>query len=92
MNQPESSIPPPAPSRASPSAGAHRRMGIDEIDGYRERIRENIGYDLLLLERPYDAEEIDGYVELMAETVPAGGSASGSTVRTCPLSWSGSGF
>ena len=44
------------------------RMRMDEMDGYRERIRENIGYDLLLLERPYDAEEIDGYVELMAET------------------------
>ena len=44
------------------------RMRVDEMDGYRERIRENIGYDLLLLERPYDAEEIDGYVELMAET------------------------
>ena len=64
----ESSIPPPAPSRAYPPAGAHRRMRMDEMDGYRERIRENIGYDLLLLERSYDAEEIDGYVELMAET------------------------
>ena len=67
-NDTESSIPPPAPSRTSPSAGAHRQMRMDEMDGYRERIRENIGYDLLLLERPYDAEEIDGYVELMAET------------------------
>ena len=67
-NHTESSISPPAPSRASPPAGAHRRMRMDEMDGYRERIRENIGYNLLLLERPYDAEEIDGYVELMAET------------------------
>ena len=67
-NHTESSISPPAPSRASPPAGAHRRMRMDEMDGYRERIRENISYDLLLLERPYDAEEIDGYVELMAET------------------------
>ena len=41
---------------------------MDEMDGYRERIRENIGCGLLLLERPYDAEEIVGYVELMAET------------------------
>ena len=41
---------------------------MDEIGGYREQIRENIGYDLLLLEHPYDTEEIDGYVELMAET------------------------
>ena len=67
-NDTESSIPPPAPSRVSPPAGAHRRMLMDEMDGYRERIRENIGCDLLLLERPYDAEEIVGYVELMAET------------------------
>ena len=41
---------------------------MDEIDGYREQIRENIDYDLLYRERPYDMEEIDGYVELMAET------------------------
>ena len=68
FNDTESSIPPPAPSQTSLPAGAHRRMRMDEMDGYRERIRENIGYDLLLLERPYDAEEIDGYVELMAET------------------------
>jgi len=67
-NDTESSIPPPAPSRVSPPAGAHRRMLMDEMDGYRERIRENIGCGLLLLERPYDAEEIVGYVELMAET------------------------
>lgn len=38
------------------------------MDGYRERIRENIGYDFLVRERPCDTEEIDGYVELMAET------------------------
>ncbi len=67
-NQPDSSIPPPAPSRTSPPAGAHRPMRMDEMDGYRERIRENIDYDLLCQEWPYDTEEIDGYVELMAET------------------------
>ena len=38
------------------------------MDGYREQIRENIDYDLLYRERHYDMEEIDGYVELMAET------------------------
>ena len=64
----ESSIPPPAPSQPAPPAGAHRRMRMDEIDGYRERIRENIGCDFLLRERPYDRDEINGYVELMAET------------------------
>ena len=68
LNQPDSSIPPPAPSRSSPSTGAHRPMRIDEMDGYREQVRENIDYDLLCQEQPYDMEEIDGYVELMAET------------------------
>ncbi len=38
------------------------------MDGCRGQIQENIGYDLLLLDHPYDMEEIDGYVELMAET------------------------
>ena len=63
----ESSISPPAPSRTSPPAG-RSRMRMDEMDGYRERIMENIGYDFLVHEHPYDREEIDGYVELMAET------------------------
>ena len=43
-------------------------MRMDEMDGYREQIKENIGYDLLLQEHPYDTEEIDGYIGLMAET------------------------
>ena len=41
---------------------------MDEMEDYMEQIRENIDYDLLLQERPYDLDEIDGYVELMAET------------------------
>ena len=68
LNQPDSSISPPDPSQPSPPAGIHRRMRMDEMDGYREQIKENIGYDLLLQEHPYDTEEIDGYIELMAET------------------------
>ena len=68
LNDTESSISPPAPSQPSPPAGIHRRMRMDEMDGYREQIKENIGYDLLLQEHPYDAEEINGYVELIAET------------------------
>lgn len=67
LSHTESSIIPPVPPRTSPPAG-RPRMRMDEIDGYRERIRENIGYGFLLHEHPYDREEIDGYVELMAET------------------------
>ena len=68
FNDTESSISPPVPSQPLPPAGVHRRLRMDEMDGYREQIRENIDYDLLCRERPYDTEEIDGYVELMAET------------------------
>ena len=50
-NQPDSSILLPAPSRSSPPAGAHRPVRMDEMDGYRERIKENIDYDLLCRER-----------------------------------------
>ena len=40
---------------------------MDEMDGYRAQIKEDICYDLLLQERPYDRERIDGYVELMVD-------------------------
>ena len=42
-------------------------MRMDEMDGYRELIKENIDYDLLLQEHPYDEETLEGYVELMVE-------------------------
>ena len=37
------------------------------MDRYRELIKENIDYDLLLSEHPNDAETLEGYVELMVE-------------------------
>ena len=37
------------------------------MDAYREIIRENIDYDILLHDHPHDVEQIDGYVELMLE-------------------------
>ena len=58
----------PAPPVSHPAGNPKPRMRMDEIDGYRERIKENIDYDLLLQDRPYDLDEINGYVELMAET------------------------
>ena len=33
---------------------------IDEIEGYREIIKENIDYDSLLLVHPYDQEMVEG--------------------------------
>ena len=37
------------------------------MDAYREVIHENIDYDALLRDHPFDAEQIDCYVELMLE-------------------------
>jgi len=42
-------------------------MGMDEMDSYRELIKENIDYGLLLQEHPYDVDTLEGYVELMVE-------------------------
>lgn len=40
---------------------------MDEMDDYRELIRENIDYRDFVREHPWDRETIDGYVELMVE-------------------------
>ena len=66
LSDPDLSILPPTPSppaRASPRG----RMRMEEMDRYRELIKENIDFDLLLQERPCDEETLEGYVELMAE-------------------------
>lgn len=42
--------------------------GIDQMEAYRELIKENIDYAYLLHDHPYDRERLDGFVELMAET------------------------
>ena len=40
---------------------------MDAMDAYRELIKENIDYDILLFRHRYDGETIEGYVELMVE-------------------------
>ena len=60
------SIPPSSP-RDSPASAHRQYMRMDEIDSYRELIKENISYELLLRENPYEDELIDGYVELMVD-------------------------
>ena len=59
--------PTPAPSTSPPSGRPKSRMRMDEMDRYRELIQENIDFDLLLTEHPYDADTLEGYVELMVE-------------------------
>lgn len=61
----ERSIHPPAPYPGRRQRGGRDRMG--EMDAYRALIRENIGYSELLQKHPYEADLIDGYVELMVE-------------------------
>ena len=66
LNDTDLSIP-PSPPKAKSTRAQRQRMRMDEMDSYRELIQENISYDLLLQENPYDDELIDGYVELMVD-------------------------
>lgn len=63
----ESIYPPPSPQPPKRVKG-RQRMRMDEIEQYRALIKENIDYERLLEEHPYDQELIDGYVELIVET------------------------
>ena len=65
LNDTDPSIHPPTP--AQPVGRPKGRMRMDEMDRYRELIKENIDFDLLLQEHPYDGETLEGYVELMVE-------------------------
>ena len=46
-----------------------RETDAQKMDSYRELIRENIEYDILLHDLPYDKDRLDEIVELMTETV-----------------------
>ena len=65
----------PTPAAAQPPEAKGRKrsrssgMSQGEMDAYRELIRENIGYDDFVRERPYDAGQLDEMVELMVEAV-----------------------
>ena len=69
LSDTDPSILPPAPSADSSPAGkrALRGMGLDVMESYRELIMDNIEYDILLQQYPYDKKLLDGYVELMVE-------------------------
>lgn len=66
-NDTESSIYPPAPTPHPRRRQRDNQDRIDQMDSYRALICENISYRDLLQEHPYDADLIDGYVELMVE-------------------------
>ena len=63
LNDTDPSIYPPQ----TPAEPSKRQSRKDRMDAYRELIKENIDYDILLSQHPYDGETIEGYVELMVE-------------------------
>lgn len=62
----------PEPPVDKSSSAQRRTDKMDLMDSYRELIKENIDYDILLVDNPYDQERIDGFVELLTETVCSG--------------------
>ena len=48
-------------------------ISVQAVNAYRELIRENIGYDDLLVAYPYDGELVEGIADLILETVVGGG-------------------
>ena len=67
-NDTELSIHPSAPLPRSRHPSRQDSLDrMDQMDSYRAMIHENIGYGELLRDHPYDADLIDGYVELMIE-------------------------
>ena len=59
----------PYPINSYPINPITDQMGMDGIDVYREIIKENIEYDIMKDNFPYDHERLDEIVDLMAETL-----------------------
>jgi len=67
-NDTDPSIPPPLPAERTPRQRRKReRIEMDEMDSYRELIKENIDYKLLLSEHPLDRDLLEGYLDLIVE-------------------------
>lgn len=66
-NDIEPSSPSSPPLASAGRVIQRRRIRMDEMDSYRELLRENIDYDSLVMDCPCDIEIFDGYVEMMAE-------------------------
>ncbi|MDE7245336.1 MAG: replication initiator protein A [Oscillospiraceae bacterium] len=57
----------PTPPVYAPTGKSRQGMRTDEMEEYRELIKENIEFDRLAENHPYDVETLEGYVEMMAE-------------------------
>jgi len=56
------------PIQSNPK-GNSERNGMDEIDAYREIIKDNIDFDILAANNPTERERLNEIVELLTETV-----------------------
>jgi hypothetical protein len=73
LSDTESSIYPPTPTPLPASRRSRpRRDRMDQMDAYRALVYQNIDYYLLIQERPYERDLIDGYVELIVEVCCSG--------------------
>ena len=59
----------PYPINSYPINPVTDQMGTDGMDVYRDIIKENIEYDIMKDNFPYDHERLDEIVELMTETL-----------------------
>ena len=62
----------PVPSgetAAGPPEANRRETDTDQMELYRDLIKENISYEILRQDMPYDCDRLDEIVELMVETV-----------------------
>ena len=60
---------PSGKTAAGPPEANRMETGTDEMELYRDLIKENISYDILRQDMPYDCDRLDEIVELMVETV-----------------------
>lgn len=72
LSDTELSIHPPTPTPSPPHRQRDVRDRIGQMDAYRALIHENIRYGELLQDHPYDADLINGYVELIVEVCCTG--------------------
>ena len=67
------SIPFPSGEEHTPKPEAKRKdMKLEDMEKYRKFIKDNIEYDALCCDFPYDHDRLDEIVELLVETVCSG--------------------
>lgn len=60
---------PSGETAAGPPEANRRETDTDQMELYRDLIKENISYEILRQDMPYDCDRLDEIVELMVETV-----------------------